>query len=378
MRHADLAGSVLVFMIFSALAALLAGLIMQPVPAPVWRHVLFAVGVMPLILGAMLYFVPVLTRSAPAHTAVLLPAGAFVLGVGVVSAFLTQPEWLPALAAIGTVLVCIEIAWVWRRRQASLGGAHAGVDWYLCALAALVLALALIASRAVWPEYWAATRIIHLHLNLLGFLGLTAIGTLRVLLPTVLGERDPMALPFLRKQLPYAATGALAIGLGSGYGLPLAMLGVLMWLWPAVAMLRAVSICPLRQLPSRGAAIMLAAAALGWLFVLLAGAMHGLGKVSADTTLALLLYLFLLPLVTGATSHLLPVWRWPGVVTDTHGLMRARLTAYGSLRVAAFWSSAILTLAGITYAAAPAAIAMLAYLVQVVVAFMRVSASRPS
>lgn len=373
MRQGELAGSVLVGLICGALGALMAGLIMQPASALVWRHVLFAVGVMPLILGAMLYFVPVLTRSAPADVVLLLPMGAFVLGVGVVFSLQAQSPWLPTLALIGVVLVCTEIAWVWRRRQAALGGAHAGVDWYLCALVALALALALIASRAVWPEYWAATRIMHLHLNLLGFLGLTAIGTLRVLLPTALGERDPEALTFLRRQLPYAASGALAVSLGAAYWLPLAVLGALAWLWPSILMLRAFSRCCARRLPLRGAGLALVAAALGWLLVLIAGIAHGLGGLSADTTLALLLYLFLLPLVTGATSHLLPVWRWPGAVTDAHAVMRARLTANSSLRVAAFWLSALLAVAGIEYAVVPAALAMLGYIAQVLMAFVRVT-----
>lgn len=378
MRHVDLAAGVLVALIFGALAALLAGVVLQPVPPPVWRHMLFAVGVMPLILGAMLYFVPVLTRSAPARAALLLPAGAFGLGVGVVFAFHALPQALPGLAAAAAVLVCIEIAWIWRRRQATLGGPHAGVDWYLAALIALALALASIISRIVWPEQWAATRIVHLHLNLFGFLGLTAIGTLRVLLPTVLGERDPDALPFLRRQLPLAVAGALGISLGAAYGLPLALLGVLAWLWPALLLLRAVMRTSGRQWLARGAGIALAAAALGWSLVLIAGAAHGLGGLSADAALALLLYLFLLPLVTGATSHLLPVWRWPGAVTAAHATMRAQLTAYGGLRVAAFWASALLTLAETGYAAIPAAIAMLAYLLQVVSAFVRIRTPHPS
>jgi hypothetical protein len=37
----------------------------------VWRHLLFAVSVVPLILAAMLYFVPVLTRTAPAPAGTL-------------------------------------------------------------------------------------------------------------------------------------------------------------------------------------------------------------------------------------------------------------------------------------------------------------------
>jgi hypothetical protein len=376
MRRADLAGGLLTGLIIGALTAMLVGLILQQAPAVVWRHVLFAVGIVPLILGAMLYFVPVLTRSAPARKALLLPAGAFVLGICVVAGLAAKPAWLPALAAAVGALAALELVWMWRRRQAALAGANPGVNWYLCALAALVIALALIVARAAWPEFWADARIMHLHLNLLGFLGLTAIGTLRVLLPTALGERDAAALPYLRRQLPYAVAGALAIALGAAYWLPLALLGALAWAWPAVSLLRAALNFSTPWPSLRGAGLALAAAALGWLLALVAGAAHGIGVLGADTALALLLYLFLLPLVTGATSHLLPVWRWPGVVTDAHGRMRARLTANSGLRVAAFWLSAVLAGAGLAYAMLPAALALLGYLMQVLMAYVRITPGR--
>lgn len=377
MMRSGPAGAALAGLIVVSLVSLLAGVTLQQMPAPVWRHVLFAVGIMPLILGAMLYFVPVLTRSPPARAALLLPVGAFLLGIAVVFSLRFRPHWLPALAALAAVIVCLELLWAWRRRQSTLGGTHAGVDWYLCALAALLLALLLIASRMLWPEHWAATRILHLHLNLLGFIGLTAIGTLRVLLPTVIGVRDAAALPFLREQLPYAGFGALAIALGAAYWLPLALLGALAWAWPAGVLLRSVRGFATSWRSLHGAGLALSAAALGWLAALVAGTAHGLGLLSADIALSLLVLLFLLPLVTGATGHLLPVWRWPGVMTDAHARMRARLAAGSGLRIAAFWLSAALALADLAYAMLPAALAMLGYLTQVLLAFVRVQPARP-
>ncbi|MFN2308175.1 MAG: hypothetical protein ABR553_00355 [Gammaproteobacteria bacterium] len=375
MAPGDRAGTVLVGLIFGALVALLGGLSLSSTPAPVWRHLLFAVGVMPLILGAMLYFVPVLTRSRAVRGALLLPLAALVLGLGVVISLSMRPHWLPGLAALGVLIVVLEMAWMWRRRQHSLGPAHAGVDWYLAALAALTFALALVASRAIWPEHWAATRLMHLHLNLLGFLGLTAIGTLRVLLPTVLGVHDPAALSYLRRQLPYAAFGALAIGVGAAYAPPLALLGALAWAWPSLSLLRALRRDSTGRAVPQGAGLALSAAVLGWLLVLAAGVAHGLDVLSADTVLALLLFLFLLPLVTGATSYLLPVWRWPGAASAAHAQMRDRLTANSGLRVAAFWLSALLSVAGAAYAAVPAMFALLAYLAQVLLAFVRVGSA---
>jgi len=364
---------VLVGLVFASLAALLAGLSGQAAPAAVWRHVLFAMGVMPLILGAMLYFIPVLTRSAPARGVVLfLPVAAFVLGVCVVLALHHRPTLLPGIAAAALLVVALQIAWAWRRRARSFGTPHPGLDWYLFALIALVVALTLIVARALWPEQWAVTRVLHLHLNLFGFLGLTAVGTLRVLLPTALGEQDAQALPFLRSQLPYAVGGAVLVAVGAAFWTPAAAAGAAAWAWPTLVMLRALAHYRRPWRASDGAGFVLAAAGGGWLLVLAAGLAHGYGLVGADGALALLLYLFLLPLVTGASSHLLPIWRWPGRVTPAHAAMRARLTAFGGLRVAAFWASAALTLAGAAFAPLPAALALAGYLLQVSTAFVRV------
>lgn len=365
---------VLVGLVFASLVALLAGLSGQSAPAAVWRHVLFAMGVMPLILGAMLYFIPVLTRSAPARGAVLfLPVAAFVLGVCAVLALHHRPMLLPGIAAAALLVVALEIAWAWRRRARSFGTPHPGLDWYLFALIALVAALALITARALWPEHWAVTRVLHLHLNLFGFLGLTAIGTLRVLLPTAMGVQDPQAHPFLRSQLPVALTGTVLIALGAAFWPPAAVAGVLAWTWPMLLMLRSLA----RHWRSGGmprrAGLALAAATLGWLLVLAAGGAHAYGGLTADTALLVLLCLFVLPLVTGASSHLLPVWRWPGRVTPMHQRMRNGLTAGTGLRVAAFWLSAVLAVAGIAYALVPAGLAMLIYVIQVGFAFASIT-----
>lgn len=364
---------VLVGLVFASLAALLAGLSGQSAPAAVWRHMLFAMGVMPLILGAMLYFIPVLTRSAPARGGVLaLPVAAFVVGVCAVLALHHRPALLPGIAAAALLVVALEIGWVWRRRTRSFGTPHPGLDWYLFALVALVVALALIVARAFWPEQWAVTRVLHLHLNLFGFLGLTAIGTLRVLLPTALGEQDPHALPFLRAQLPFAASGAVLIAAGAAFWPPAAAAGVAAWAWPTLLMLRGLARYRRPGRAAAGAGFVLAVAGVGWLLILAAGLAHGYGVISADTALALLLYLFLLPLVTGASSHLLPIWRWPGRGMPAHAAMRAQLTAFGGLRVAAFLASAVLTLAGVAFAALPAALTLAGYLLQVSTAFVRV------
>jgi hypothetical protein len=370
---ADRTGRLLVGLTLAVLAAFQIGVSLQHLPVMALRHALFASGVLPLILGAMLYFVPVLTRSLPAHGAILsIPPTAFVLGAGVVLALSGHADAVPLLAAGVQLLVCIEIAWILRRRARVLGAPHPGIDWYVYALIALVVALAMIVSRAFWPEHWGLARNLHLHLNLFGFLGLTAIGTLRVLLPTALGETDPASALFLRRQLPIAASGALAIAFGAAFWKPLAVLGALAWLWSVFQLLRAMGTWRGRWLLWHAASTSLAAAVLGWALLLLAGMAHAAGYVTSDALFAVLIFGFLLPLVTGATSHLLPVWRWPGRATSAQAQMRQRLTRFSAARVGAFWLSAAAGLAGWDYAVMPGALALALYLVQVLLAFVRV------
>jgi hypothetical protein len=45
-----------------------------------------------------------------------------------------------------------------------------------------------------WQNYWQALRLFHMHLNTLGLVGLAALGTLPVLMPTALGKPDPEAV----------------------------------------------------------------------------------------------------------------------------------------------------------------------------------------
>ncbi len=362
---------VLVGLAILALLALGVGISGLHPAAVVWRHMVFAVGVLPLILGAMLYFIPVLTRTAPAQGGVLLvPVATAVLGVLTVIALAQQPATVSWLAAIVLLIVCIEAGWIWRRRNQALGGAHPCLYWYLAALMCLLLALTAVAMRAVVWEYGSPLRLSHLHLNLLGFLGLTAVGTLRVLLPTVLAVPDPAASLYLRSALPYAVIATLCIAFGAAVWPPLSWLGGMVWLWPAVNLVKVVRHDRVRGLGAHHAAVALAAAAVGWSLVLVAGLAHGIGLVSADTLLWLLLFLFLLPLVSGASSYLLPVWRWPGQTTERHTRMRAQLMRLSGLRVLAFYLSAGLTSLNIEGAQLPAGIALLSYLAQVGYAFL--------
>jgi len=88
------------------------------------------------------------------------------------------------------------------------------------------------------------------------------------------------------------------------------------------------------------------AAVCGFLLVVAAGVAHAAGLLPAWPTLFAWGAGFLLPLVTGALSQLLPVWRWPGPVTPARQLMRHKLAAHGGWRALLFLVAALAVLGG--------------------------------
>ena len=79
--------------------------------------------------------------------------------------------------------------------------------------------------------------------------------------------------------------------------------------------------------------------------MVVAGVAHGTGLGLGRSAIAAWAAGFLLPLVTGALSHLLPVWRWPGPGSPERQAMRARLVAAGQVRALCFLGAG-LALAG--------------------------------
>ena len=93
------------------------------------------------------------------------------------------------------------------------------------------------------------------------------------------------------------------------------------------------------------------AAVAGLLVTLAAGVAHGAGLLPGRPTLLAWGAGFLLPLVTGALSQLLPVWRWPGPALPARHIMRQKLAASGGLRAALFLAGALALLGGFAPAA---------------------------
>lgn len=333
------ASRVLAFQGAVAVAAFAASL---TVDHPLVRtHLTLAVGVMPLILAAMLYFVPVLTRGAAAPPwAAALPLAALAGGIMAALAF-GRGAGAPALfvaAAAAALVAALGLAlWALWRADAALGSPHPCLHWYLAALACLGLALAATLLIHHWPGKYLPIKRLHLHLNTMGFVGLTALGTLQVLMPTAAGRPDESAARRLRGGLSFALGGTLLAAAGSAWFAPLAWAGAALWAVPAA--LTAASWWTRYRgqlLAWHGAPPLLAAALLGFTLNLAFGVAHGAAAVSGRHALGLFFYAFLFPLVTGALTQLLPVWLRPGPHAAWQEQARARLGRFSGAAALVF------------------------------------------
>jgi hypothetical protein len=351
------------------IAGTLAAPLVADAPVPARVHLTFAIGIAPLILAALGYFVPVLTRSAPAPSGVLAaPFAALAAGILVVAYFAAPEAWplaysaaaLIELAAVGAVL-----AWMLGRVRASIGTPHPCIRWYVAATACLAAALVAILAMPYASEHYVALKRLHLHLNLLGFVGLTAVGTLQVLVPTAAGAADPRAAARLDADLKWALAGTLLIAAGAAW-LPLvAAAGLFLWLSLAIRLGRDwLTLYPKRLLAWHGAPPSLAAALAGFTLVLLLGALHGGGTLDPRDAVAAFILAFLLPLVTGALTHLLPVWLRPGPQTAWHEQVRTALGRYAGVRACLFVAGGTLAGFGLGAGSVVAAVGLALFVVQ--------------
>jgi len=336
--------ALLVASTFAAFCLAIALLAAQPAAPFAALHVAFAAGVMPLILGAITYFVPVLTRTgAPAVW--LLALCAFVAGWTAVAAFaMPAAHVLTAAAALAGLAAVSLLAWVVRRGARGIGRLHPGLHWYIAALACLVLALAAVIAMELFPEQRLALRRLHLHLNTLGFVALAAVGTLQVLLPTTVMGQDGDAAKRLHEDLKWAVGGAVLTSIGAAWLPALAWAGLVLWAIPLVRLLLAWTGRFGNAIFARhGAAVSLAAALVGFMLLLLTGALHSTGVLQGRHAVPAYFLGFLLPLVTGAVTHLLPLWVRPGAHTRWHDRVRHGLGRFAGVRVVLFLAAGSLS-----------------------------------
>ena len=332
----------------SAVAAFLAALVLLNTAASSFlaaAHLVFAVGIVPLIFGAITHFVPVLTRSGRAHRSVLLaPLALQVAGLLAFLHFYGMAGTWALHAAAGSALLIAGVfaCWLIFRALHTLGQPHPCWRWYLAAIACLALALLLVPLMALWPAAHHELRLIHLHLNTLGFIGLAAIGTLQVLLPTVLSGPDAGAAARLRTDLPFAVAGVLSVALGSALWLPLALVGAALLLSVGLRLwLSWWFRYGLRRIAGDGASLALAGALSGFLLIVLLGVAHAFRLIDGQSAVPAFVAVFLLPLVSGALSQLLPVWRYPGPRCSAREHMRVTLVSSGGLRALFFIAGGI-------------------------------------
>ena len=346
----------LIYLGCSALAAFLFNIVLQLVgePSPLaMAHLVFTVAILPLIVGAITHFIPVLTRSGGAHQAIqALPV---LLQIAGLLTFFHFHGWLArgALhAAAGLLLLACAgfVVWMVRRARRTLGKPHPCWRWYLAAVACLIVGLAIVPVMDYWPDMWLSLRLLHLHLNTLGFIGLTAIGTLQVLMPTILAGPDVEASARLRDDLAPAVAGVFLIALGAAVWSPewrlvrwtLLLPGSLCLLYVigrlALAWIRRYG---WSSMAGNGAAASLAGAVGGLLLLVALGIAHGLGRLTGHDAVPAFIAGFLLPLVTGALTQLLPVWCTPGKRTAMRDRLHATLGIGGVFRAFVFASGGV-------------------------------------
>ncbi|MCB1750556.1 MAG: hypothetical protein KDI74_02460 [Gammaproteobacteria bacterium] len=327
-------------------------------------HAIFALGIMPLIFSAMTWFTPVLTRTAaPGYPALAPPL--LALTAGLILLYSLQFNYSihsvsAVFALLGTILLS---RWIWRRRRQTIGTPHPGLLWYRLALAALGLGLIAILFGRAWPQYWIPLKRVHLHLNTLGFVGLTALGTLRVLLPTVGRFQDDSAAAWLHSQWKWLVSGTLLIAAGSAVSKELALLGAILWI-PPVATLVAHPLRTHRRklFTLHGASPALAGSIGGSLLMLAGGVSHTFFPLPAAAAIQVFVWAFLFPLVTGAATHLLPLWLYPDNQRAAAELAR-HMESLGGVRALLFLLAGIIALSRVEWSWAFAGVALLQFLI---------------
>ena len=305
-------------------------------PRPFYIHGLFAVAALPLMWAAILHFVPVLTRSRGVDRGLgALPWFGMISGFVLLAVFAgLLPRhtmlWSAMMVGAGAFVLA---GWIVRRSRAALGKPHPGVRWYVAALVCLmvgmVAAFGMVFDASRYPLWYR----LHLHLNLFGWIGLTILGTLPVLLPTSLQKFEPNATFRLQIGLPWAVFGVFGIALGAALRQPLLgglgtliLMGLLLTHWRAWFGLAG---APWRW-PGQAVSLWLGSAFL--MLLLPVGVIHAAGGLGGGVLLPAFAVGFLLPTVLGALAQLLPVWRYPGPDSVARESFRSILSSGAALR----------------------------------------------
>jgi hypothetical protein len=308
--------------------------------------------------------------------------------IGVLYAGALGPPWL-GVAFAGCVFAAVTahlgVLARWLRRALPARFAVT-VHYYLAAGIALLAGIPagawmLLVDDAHRPRL----LLFHAHVNLLGFVTLTVLGTLLTLWPTVLRTRMVDAAPHAaRRALPLALAGLFGVALGCLAWWPLLAAGGVVVFGAAVAMTAVPVFVTARQRPPASFATWSIAAGLCWLLIALGWDAVSLLTAAdvagaADRFDTILLSFgggFVAQVLLGALSYLLPMalGGGPGPVRER----TARLDAHWPQRVTmANLALAVYVLPVSPYVRITTALLLLAALIQFLVPAARILLSRP-
>lgn len=247
-----------------------------------------------------------------------------LLNIGIVGVLFSVSKHAHAILVLSALLMAGVIAFYLRGMtgliKGSLNKRFKGVVafYQLAALMILVgMTLGVIDAYKSDEDIWQSrVTLAHLHANLLGWVGLTIIGTLVTLWPTVLRtQMHDKAIANAKLGLKFLITGIVVSIAGSLINQPsvlavsiaIYLVGSIITLTPAALLLR-------RRLPDRSSSWMLFSGVVG-LAVLLTGEFilvldyKTSEKIltSIESHLLLIFTLWLLPILLGALTYLLPV-----------------------------------------------------------------------
>ncbi|MFE1895107.1 multicopper oxidase domain-containing protein [Streptomyces yangpuensis] len=306
--------------------ALLAVAAPEPLPVARWLAVhMFLLGAVTtaILIWSEHFAVALLHAKITAErwsTARLATANLAVAGL-LIGVWTVRPVLTAISAALLVAAATAHLVMLLRLRRGALGGRLKPiVSYYQAATAALiagaVLGWLLATGGAGGPDRYAGLRLAHIHVTLLGWIGLPVLGTLFMLWPTVLGVR-------MKDRTTKVSRWVLWLT-GSGLLVTVAALA-LGWRWPAAAGLAlyaegaalAVNLF-VRTVrgnrPVSAAAAWMLAAATCWLLIAVAADLAWLvarplaaAQTAIDALLPVLLIGFVAQILIGALTYLLPV-----------------------------------------------------------------------
>ena len=247
-----------------------------------------------------------------------------LLNVGIIGVLVSVSlhlQWLVIISA--TLIICV-IAFYLRGMttliKSSLNKRYKGVIAFYQFAGLMIIVgifLGVLASSKSDRDIWhPRITLAHLHANLLGWVGLTIIGTLVTLWPTVLRtQMQPDAISRAKLGLKILIIGTFGAIVGSlfdqtwllGSSIALYLLGAIVTLLPAGVLLR-------RRIPDRSSSWMMFSGAIGLALLLVGDFCLVLVErtpekilTAIESHLLLLFTLWLLPILLGSLTYLLPV-----------------------------------------------------------------------